>query len=156
MNEQLRRALDVMEVDYADLRFEDNRKTSIRYEGQDLRQIASYTTSGGHVRAYAGGGKALGSFSHLEDAVRIAGETGIAARHAAEHRDRPLTLADAPPVVGEYLLEPQHDPRTISLAEKHDLVEHYNRMILAAPGVATSVCEYDEFASRRVFVNSEC
>jgi len=144
-----------MDADYADIRYEDNQKTAIRYEGPDLRQIATYSTSGGHVRAYARGGKALGSFSHLEDGEEIARQTSAAAGHAAKRRDRKLRLAEAPALTDEFPVEPEHDPRTVSLADKHALVEHYNRMILKAPGVATTICEYDEFSSRRVFVNTE-
>jgi TldD protein len=155
MTDQLRKALEAIDADYADIRFEENRKTAIRYEGPDLRQIASYTTSGGHVRAYTGGGKALGSFSRPDDAGAIARQTGAAANSAARTVDRPIALADAPQLSGAFTLEPTHDPRTVPLADKHDLLGHYNRMILDAPGVVTSVCEYDEFSSRRVFVNSE-
>ncbi|GAF93724.1 unnamed protein product, partial [marine sediment metagenome] len=46
-------------AEYADLRFEENRKIRIAYEGKELAQIATTLTSGGHVRAYANGGKAI-------------------------------------------------------------------------------------------------
>lgn len=155
MQNELRKALDPLDADYADIRFEENQKTSIRYEGRDLRQIASYTTSGGHVRAYARGGKATASFSHLADAGPIARSTCAAATAAADHRAEKLRLADAPHLVGEYLAAPAHDPRTVSLSEKHDLVARYNDIILGDPRIATSLCEYDEFASRRIFVNTD-
>ncbi|UCF09679.1 MAG: TldD/PmbA family protein, partial [Candidatus Bipolaricaulota bacterium] len=155
MRDELRKVLEPLDADYADIRFEENRKTSIRYEGRDLRQIASYSTSGGHVRAYANGGKATASFSRMKDAQQIAHDTCASARLAAAHRPEKLALAPAPVLTGDYPARPAHDPRTVPLTEKHALVARYNDIILGEPQVATTLCEYDEFSSRRVFANTE-
>jgi len=155
MKDRLRSVLARLDADYVDVRFEENQKTTIRYEGKDLRQIASYETSGGHVRAYANGGKAIASFSKVEDVAPIAESACSSARLVSKHRGTKLRLAAAPVLSDDVLLHPRRDPRTISLAEKHALVDGYNRLVLEHPMVVMSVCEYDEFASRRVFVNTE-
>ena len=62
-------------AEYADLRFEENRKIRIAYEGMELTQVATTLTSGGHVRAYANGGKAIASFSDPGRAEPIAEAT---------------------------------------------------------------------------------
>ena len=62
-------------ADYADLRFEENRKIRIGYEGKELSQVATTLTSGGHVRVYAKGGKAISSFSDPGRAGLIAEAT---------------------------------------------------------------------------------
>jgi len=155
MRKELSEALVGLGADYTDIRFEENRKTVIGYEGKQLRKISSHNSSGGHLRTYADGGKAISSFTALDRVGSIAEASLASAELAAQHRDRPLRLADAPIVTGTFLLSPVKDPRTLSLKEKQGLLSHYNRIILAEPKVATTVCEYDEFYSYRTFVNTE-
>ena len=144
-----------LNADYADVRFEENKKTIIGYEGRELRKIASYTTSGGHLRAYADGGKAISSFTDLERAGPIARASIASAKLTAKHREKRLRLSEAPVVTDTFLLSPEKDPRTLSLREKEELLAHYNAIILAEPKVITTVCEYDEFYSHRTFVNTD-
>ncbi len=155
MREKLSNILAGLGADYADIRHEENRKTVIGYEGKQLRKISSHSSSGGHLRTYVDGGKAIASFTALDRVDSIA-QAGLAsARLAAQHRDRPLRLADAQVVTGTFLLSPEKDPRMLSLKKKQELLSHYNRIILAEPRVVTTVCEYDEFYSYRTFVNTE-
>jgi len=74
-------------ADYADIRYEENRKTRVTFQGKKLEQIASYLTSGGHVRAYASGGRAIASFSDPDNVVDIAQSTAASAiARAYSHR----------------------------------------------------------------------
>jgi len=155
MKERLARIVAGLPADYADIRYEENRKTRIAYRGKRLELISSYTTSGGHVRIYDSGGKATASFSDPAKVASIAEACSASAKLAAKGRDRPLRLADAPVVTGEFPVSPKTDPRTVRLEEKLEIVRHYNDLILSAPDVITSEAEYDEFASRRLFVNSD-
>jgi TldD protein len=144
-----------MDVDYADIRYEENRKTIIGYEGKELRRISTSTNSGGHLRAYAEGGKAIASFSSLDDVASLAKKSVAAAKLAGEYRARPLRLADAPVITDSFLLTPCKDPRKISLKEKEALTAHYNQIVLEDPKVVTTHCDYDEFYSHRLFFNKE-
>ncbi len=155
MKDLLARILADVTADYADIRYEENDKTAIGYEGKELRKIAAYSTFGGHLRVYADGGKATASFSALDKAAPLAAATLSAAKLAANHRPRRLRLAAAPVIDDTFPLTPVKDPRRLSLSEKKDLLSHYNEIILAEPKVVTTACNYDEFCSRRVFVNSE-
>ena len=153
--EALTKVIAGLAADYADVRYEENEKTLIRYEGKVLREVSAASTRGGHLRAYASGGKAIASFSRLEDAHSLAQTTSASARLAAGHRDRPLRLATAPVERGSFPASPKNDPRRLSLREKQGLVEHYNSLVLQEPRVATTIAQYDEFYSHRHFTNSE-
>ena len=155
MRDRLVKILANLPADYADIRYEENEKTAIVYEGKELRKIAAYSTGGGHLRVYADGGKATSSFSSLDKAAPLAAASLSAAKLAAGHRTRGLRLAAVPVLDGAFPLTPAKDPRRLSLNEKQELLAHYNEIILAEPKVTTTVCSYDEFCSRRVFVNNE-
>ncbi len=144
-----------LSADYADIRYEENRKVRILYEGKKLGEVASTVSSGGHARAYADGGKAISSFSDPERAGPIAESTCASASRAGRCREKGLRVADAPVIVDSFLVAPGKDPRTIPLKEKLDLATHYNEIVLGEPSVITTQTVYDEFASRRVFVNNE-
>jgi len=155
MKERLARIVADLAADYANIRYEENKKTRVAYRGERLELVSSYATSGGHVRVYADGGKATASFSDPVRVGSIADASLASARLAAKGRDRPLQLADAPVVTGEFPVSPRVDPRTVKLEEKIELLRHYNDLILREPDVLTSEAEYDEFGSKRLFVNSE-
>jgi len=155
MKEKLAGIVGGMTADYADLRYEENRKTRISFRGERLVEVASYETSGGHVRAYAKGGKAVASFSDPERAGPMAEAVATSAALAGERRDKPLRLATAPTITEAFPIESPRDARRASVQEKLDLVAHYNEMILREPTVATTEANYDEFVSHRIFVNSE-
>jgi len=155
MRQQLASLLSESRQGYTDIRFEQNRKTRIRFEGPRLTEIADYKTSGGHLRAYEDGGKALASFTDPQEAAGLLASTLSSARLAAKYRGEPLRIAPAPRLEGTFPVLPTADPRTVSLEEKQALLRHYNDLILADPHVATTVSQYEEFYSHRTFVNSE-
>jgi TldD protein len=142
-------------ADYADLRFEENRKIRIGYEGKELSQVATTLTSGGHVRVYAKGGKAISSFSDPRRAGPISEATCSSAVLVGNSREKKLKVASAPVITEDFLISPVRDPRTVTLKEKLDLTAHYNNLILKNPHVITTQTMYDEFTSRRIFVNSD-
>jgi TldD protein len=155
MKEKLAGIVGGLIADYADIRYEENRRTKISYSGQRLVEVATTETFGGHVRAYARGGKAVASFSDPSRAGSMAEAAVTSAGLAGDRRDKALRLAEAPVIVESFPITSPRDVRKVSLREKLDLLTHYNEMILREPTVATTEADYDEFISRRIFVNSE-
>jgi TldD protein len=155
MDEGLARLVSEVADATVDLRHEENRKTRLSLRGNKLTQAATYTTHGTNVRAYAGGGKAIASFSDVGQAAAMVASAVKSARTAGSLRDKPLRLTAAPALVGSFPSTASTDPRSISFQEKLDLLAHYNAMVLKGEAVVTSEAEYDEFFSRRLFVNSE-
>lgn len=155
MKDELRSALLGLDVDYADIRFDEERKTQITLNGTNVDQMAPFSPRGGHVRVYINGGKAIASFSRIEDAREIAQQTAAAARIAAAHNTHHIELADAPVIQQDFPVTSAADPRSISLAEKHDLLAHYSGMAMDVPEVLMTQFMYGDSFSYRTFVNTE-
>ncbi len=155
MKDELRSALSILDVDYADIRFDEERETKITLNGENVEQIATFGPRGGHVRVYVNGGKAIASFSRVEDARNVAEQTAAAARIAAVHCAHPVRLADAPVIRQDFPIAPASDPRRISLAEKHDLLAHYSRMAAKVPEVLMTQFMYGDSFSHRTYANTE-
>ncbi len=135
----------------ADARWEENRRVEIVYKGPVLTECRMFSTQGGHVRAFDGGGKALVSVSETEDLIAALGRACAAARAVGRGRREAITLADVPPVVGDYSIHPRTDPRAVPLKRKLELLAHYNALVLAIPGIATTHATYTEWTSERAF-----
>ncbi len=155
MKEHLTSALAGLDADYVDIRHEDNRKTRILFRGKTLETVAENATSGGHVRAYAAGGKATASVSDIDLLASTARATAVAAKLAGSRRAQPLRLAPRPATSGAFPISARRDLGQLSLADKLALVSHYNDQILREPSVVSTEAEYDEFVSSRTFVTSE-
>ncbi|MEW5826476.1 MAG: TldD/PmbA family protein [Candidatus Bipolaricaulota bacterium] len=155
MIHEARQVLTQMPVDYADVRLEEDRRVTVSLRTRALREATEYSVSGGHVRAYAHGGKAVGTFTSPDRGSAVAASTAASAARAGERRDAPLRLAPAPALSGVFPVAPVQDPRTIALADKVDLARHYNDILLQERSVVATEVEYDEFSARRTFANSE-
>ena len=148
-------ALENLDVEYADIRFDEERKTRITLNGDQVEHLSTFGPRGGYVRAVHRGGKATASFGQPEDAAGIARETSAAAHLASKHRATPIVLARIPAVQSTVMAQPKHDPREVSLAEKHDLLRHYSRLAMETPGALMTQFMYEDSASRRIFVSTE-
>ena len=155
MKEKLRAAILNLDVDYADIRFDEEQKTQIALNGDRLEQIATFSPVGGHVRAYVKGGKAIASFSRLEDAAAVARQTAAAARVAADYRSQPIRLADAPVIEDDFPVSSDADPRDMSLAQKFELLEYYNGLAMKVSEVLMTQFVYGDSYARRSYVNTE-
>ncbi len=154
MLKQFSSVLSSQSVGEADVRWEENRRVVITFRGPVLTDCRTYSTSGGHVRCFGGGGKALASITdptHVEDALRGAAR---ASQAMGSLRKTPVSLADESTAVGAFPTPTGHDPRQVSLPEKLELLEYYNRLALDVPGVATTRAEYQEWSSQRWFAST--
>lgn len=153
--DRLEKAVSGSAADYTDIRYEENRSVTISYQNQELRTFSTPTSQGGHVRAFTRGGKAIHSFSRLEDiekgVVQCAGDSGV----AGSHRVKKLALAPTETLRGQFLVKPAKDPRKWSLDEKHELLKHYRNLLLDIPKVIVVSGSYTEWYSHRWFVSSE-
>ena len=155
MKEVLRDALEGLDVDYADIRFDEERKTQITLSNGRAEKVAVFSPRGGHVRAVVNGAKAIASFSRIEDARKTAEETAAAARAASGHCKTPIRLAEAPVIDRDFAISSGMDPRTVPLAEKHDLLAHYDGIATAVPEVLMTQFMYEDSFGHRGFANTE-
>lgn len=153
MRDRLMEALKVQDVEYADIRIEDQASTWVVFRGPDLDSIGSSRTVGGIVRALYKGGWGYATFNDLDDLPGRVREACEIARLVG--RDKTY-FAPVPPVVDSVTVPMHTDFRTVSLARKKALTEEYNRIVLGYhPKIQTSAVRYGDTFKLRWFASSE-
>ena len=153
MRDRLFEALKVQDVEYADIRVEDKTNTWVNFRGPDLDTIGSSRTVGGIVRALCKGGWGYATFNDLDDLPRRVREACETARLVG--RDKTY-YAPVEPVVDTIRAELVKDFRQVPLAEKKNLIEEYNRIILGHhKNIQTSSVRYADTFKTIWYANSE-
>lgn len=149
----LAEALDALAVDYADVRIEDAERTGIVYRGPVLDTIGRSFERGGCIRVFHRGNWGVATFNSVDDSLKTL------AREVATQVEtlppREVTLAPLGPHEETIRLKPGQDVREVALTEKHDLIRHYNEIVLAAKGIETSVAAYRDLHRYVVFYSSD-
>ena len=154
MKDALKKALERADADYADVRLEERVSSVVHMMGHETEEAGEKRVLGGSVRAFHKGGIGFATFSEPEDAPRAAEEASRLARLAAEGKNERLAACE--PVVDDVPLELEgRDPRTVSLAEKAELVRIYNDIMLGVKGVVTTNTVYTDTFLRRIFMSTE-
>ena len=153
MKDRLAEALKRTSADYAEIRLETLESTHLAYRGREIESAGSSVFSGGVVRACKKGGWGMVAFDALDHLDEHVDE---ACRCAALVGTETTQLAEVDPVEEERTARMARDPRTVSLSEKLQLIEKYNKIILESdPSVESSVVSYGDsfrtvyFASTR-------
>jgi len=152
---QINSLLATQNAGHADARWEENKRVVITYRGPTLTDCRTYSTTGGHVRCFAGGGKALSSMTDPADLERALAEATRAAQAMGKLRKHPVRRGSEQAVVGTFHTPTPRDPRAVPMSEKRELLAHYNSLALGVPGVITTRAEYQEWGSTRYFASTE-
>lgn len=155
MEKELKSLLDVNNLDYGDVRYEKNEVTTISLENEELKDIKSSYREGGHLRLFQKGRKVVNSFTSFDDARRIRESLLLLAEKSARLDEEKKKLKEAPVYQDEVQIEADSDPRDYSLSDKKELVEKYNRLALRQDKVIKTEFKYNDFYSRRTFLNSQ-
>jgi TldD protein len=153
MRDRLFEALKVQDVEYADIRVEDKTNTWVNFRGPDLDSIGSSRTVGGIVRALCKGGWGYATFNDLDNLPKRVREACETARLVG--RDKTY-FAPVEPVVDAIQANLVKDFRQVPLAEKKNLMEEYNRIILGHhQKIQTSTVVYGDSFKTIWYANSE-
>ncbi|MBD3285234.1 TldD/PmbA family protein [candidate division WOR-3 bacterium] len=155
MLDRLSRAVGASKSDYTDIRYEEDRSVTIQYRNEELLQLSAPVSNGGHVRCYTDGGKAIHSFSRLEDLQKGVDECSAHAALAGRYRKNKLKLEPTEPLRGEFKVTPEKDPRDLSLDEKQKLLLHYRDVLKDVPRIVVLDGAYTDWYSKRWFVTNE-
>lgn len=155
MKSELQRVFADNQIDYGDLRFENNNQTEIRFENEDLKEVKSSYREGGHLRVYNQGVKAANSFSQLKEARKVKRELVDSISGTEDLISEKASLKTAEIIKAKDFVETNSNPKDYSLAEKKELLEGYNRLALEQDHVIKTNFTYRDFYSRRIFINSE-
>jgi TldD protein len=153
MQDRLNSALRAHDVDYADIRVEDNTTTWVTYRGPNLDTIGSARTVGGIVRALYKGGWGYATFNDLEDLPRRVREACESARLVGQGQSN---YAPLEPVQHVGKAELEVDFRQVPLAEKQALLDEYNRIVLGHhPSIKSSTTSYSDSFKHTWFATSD-
>jgi TldD protein len=141
-------------VDYLAIRLEESEGTDILLRGDRIETLSENLSLGGQVRACYKGGWGFASFNQL-DSLTDQIEQSIAAAIAVG--DSVTSLAEVDPVQTEYILPTiGSDPRTIDLARKRDLCNHYGDILRRYHDrITTVMVRYGDSRQRILLATSE-
>lgn len=155
MFEKLRKILNEVDADYADIRYEVKKDAVISFSGKELTQMGSNSTDGYVIRALKDGGLASVVFTKESDAEKALGTVVENAQLIAKNIAKPVKLAEAEVVKDTFVPPLKEDPRKISMEEKLELVRKYNNIPLAHDKIATTSISYEEVIREKYFLSSE-
>ncbi|MDJ0681386.1 MAG: TldD/PmbA family protein [Xenococcaceae cyanobacterium MO_167.B52] len=152
--EQLQNAIasNKNNVDYLEIRVEQSESTSISFRGHQLDGVdRSFALSGG-IRACHKGGWSFVTFNGLAELQNRVAEAIQQAKLVGKETTQ---LANLEPIEDTVRVEIGKDPREVSLAEKREILEAYNKLILDYdPRIQTTMCAMSDRFATNYFVNS--
>lgn len=139
-------------VDYLEIRLDQSESTVIAYRGTRLDAVDRGFSLVGGIRACHKGGWSFVTFNGLADLNNRIEEAITQAKLIGQETTQ---LADVDPIQDYVAIEFGKDPRGVSLDEKRQLVEAYNRLLLEFdPRIQTTMSSYSDRMSTTYFVNS--
>jgi len=142
-------------ADYVDIRIEDAVRTKITLRGRSTDELSVSRSTGGCVRALAGGGWGFISFNDIANLKHHVALAVSQARLVSQANGDSL-LAPVGPVVDTVVPHLVVDPRSISLAAKQEMLQEYSQIMLgASPKIQTTTVRYRDTYSKKIFASSE-
>jgi len=138
-------------ADYIEARLETGSSCRLSYRKRELETVSQSSATGGNIRVLYRGGWGFASFNRF-DSLKTALERALeSARLAGNSQSR---LADVEPVVIK-TSSPLHDPRTVALSKKKELLDSYNEIMWKEADLSTTFTGYGDAYKTSIFLNSE-
>lgn len=149
----LREVIECTETGYIDVRVEETESARIVYRGRDLDDIGRTFERGGCLRVFSRGNWLVATFNRVDASLKdLAQDLCV---QAAELPPREAAMVEQPAFEDALRANPADDPRLVPLAQKHELIRDYNDILLATPGVATTMSAYADTHKRTHFFSSD-
>ena len=139
MEQLMKKAIDGLDADYAEVRIERSESTTLNYMGPVLEDIGTTYIQGGCVRVCVKGGWGFASFNRIEEAPESA---RAACKMAELTAGEGTALAPVEPVVETVKNEVNIDSSSITLEEKRDMIKNYNDLMLDDDEIITTKSLY--------------
>ncbi len=136
---------------YQDLRYEKLKNLVINVRNDKVKSVDVIEKEGGHARALTGGGFGTLSFNKIEDASSSIEQCLIYSDAIIGE----MSLADAPVVKDDVVLEIEMDPREVSLDDKVALLKKYGALAASKENLEICDVEYIELYKEKFYVNNE-
>lgn len=155
MIENLKKILSTIDAEYCDLRYESKRVEQVVMSKSEIRYCGSNIGDGYVLRILKKGGLATVCFTKPEQAEKAVVRALENAEILASNSKQPKMMAPASIVKAIVKVQPEIDPRGISVSEKVALVKHYSDLLLQQPKIANADVSYYDVYRNKYFVNSE-
>ena len=155
MIEKLKRLLQDVDADYADIRYEVKSLNHLQLSNEELTAVTSSRTDGYVIRVLKDGGMAAAAFTAWDDAEKAIHSALQSAVVMGEYRRSPVLLADAIAVQDSFKPHLIEDPRDVSMEEKIALMKKYVRIPLQRKEIINVELSYSDVIREKYFVNSE-
>ncbi len=154
MKEILKKGLDSFSGEYADIRYEIRRKTTIIFKGKELEKASREISQGGGVRVFNAGSEGFATFSRPEDVKNAVAEADRLSKVARPEKE--AHLVEVKPIVADFIPALNRDPRKISLEEKVELLKKYNDIALSGGEKITSTTSvYQDEEVERYYISTD-
>jgi TldD protein len=139
-------------VDYLEIRLEQSESTAISYRGPRLDAVDRSFGLAGGIRACHQGGWSFVTFNGIAELNNRVEEAIAQAKLVGKEATQ---LAEIDSIQDYVAVALGHDPRTVSLEEKRQLLEGYNQLLLEIdPRIQTTMVSYRDRFGITYFVNS--
>ena len=156
MESTIRKALESVKADYADIRVERLWRSEVIYRGRNLESCEASTAVGGVARCLIGGGWGYAAFTGLDGLADQLERAARVARTVNERASGPLNLPPAPAVAASYDTPMVRDIRAVGLEAKRKTLHRYNALMLGvSPTVVQTIARYTDTYREVTFGSSE-
>ncbi len=139
-------------IDYLEIRVEQSESTAISFRGPQLDAVDRNFNLAGGIRACHQGGWSFVTFNNLSELKDRISEAISQARLVGNQK---TVLAPIEPIQDYVQVSLVRDPRGVSLAEKRQLMQQYNQMLLDFdPRIQTTMVGLRDRFGITYFVNS--
>ncbi|MDJ0533664.1 MAG: TldD/PmbA family protein [Xenococcaceae cyanobacterium MO_207.B15] len=139
-------------VDYLEIRVEQSESTGLAFRGPQLDAVDRGFALSGGIRACDRGGWSFVTFNGLAELQERVTEAISQAKLVGKETTQ---LANIEPIEDTVRVEIAKDPREVSLAEKRELLEAYNKLLLEYdPRIQTTMTSISDRFATNYFVNS--
>lgn len=152
MKSYLRSILEKIQVEYAEIRYEEVTSTYVHFVGKELESIGTAVERGGNIRVKGKAGWSFFSFNELNNLPSFVAK---AVKYSSLPKNGLIKLAPVPSQMKVVSGFADKDPRKIDLEEKYQLCHNYNQILLSAPEIQTSNLKYADIYTIKYFVNTE-
>jgi TldD protein len=140
------------DVDYLEIRVEQNESTGISFRGQQLDAVDRSFGLAGGIRACHRGGWSFVTFNGLQE-LNERLEAAIASAKLVGRQTTQLAMVE--PIEDWVRVEIKRDPRGVSLQDKRQLLQAYNQLILDYdPRIQTTMTALSDRFTTKFFANS--
>ena len=155
MRDIMSKALKHSTAEYCEIRIEETEETVVRLRGNDTELVAQNVSVGGNVRALYRGGWGFISFNRLDNLEKKVEEACAQAKVLGDRLNKDISLYPVDPVVDYVHGNFGKEAFAVPLKEKMELLEGYNRLILASPEITSSSVSYMDRHTHLHFANSD-